>query len=249
MTRRYWITLAGFGLAFSATWINPQWPVDQALHNSLTVVAVVALVWLQYRVRLPYSSFVLILVFLTAHTIAARWIYSYVPYDDWTQALFGVRLSDVFGWHRNNFDRLVHFVYGACLAPVLWRYFVDRLRWRRRWAALAAVDIVLSTGALYELLEWGIAATLAPDMAEAYNGQQGDIFDPHKDMTIAVVGALISLAVLLPVNRARASRRAASADQRGGGEATGLGGAADLAGGEHQLQRTGGVGGSEDGPL
>ena len=69
--------------------------------------------------------------------------------------------------------------------------------------AFAAVDIVLSTGALYELLEWGIAATLAPEMAEAYNGQQGDIFDPHKDMAIAVAGAVVALAVTLLVTRAR----------------------------------------------
>ena len=68
---------------------------------------------------------------------------------------------------------------------------------RQGWAALAAADIVLSTGALYELFEWGIAVTLAPGMAEAYNGQQGDIFDPHKDMAIAVLGAVLALAATL----------------------------------------------------
>jgi putative membrane protein len=33
---------------------------------------------------------------------------------------------------------------------------------------------------------------LAPDMAEAYNGQQGDVWDAHKDMTFAVVGAMLA---------------------------------------------------------
>jgi putative membrane protein len=190
------VSLAVFVLAVAATWIDPRWPVEQALHHSLTLVALVALIWVTPRVRLPYSSFLLILVFLAVHSVAARWIYSYVPYDDWTEALFGVRVSDALGWRRNHFDRLVHFIYGACLAPVLWRFFVDRLRWRRGWAALAAVDVVLSTGAVYELFEWGIALTLAPAMAEAYNGQQGDIFDPHWDMAIAVAGAVAALAAM-----------------------------------------------------
>jgi putative membrane protein len=180
VTRRHWITLAAFVLAVGATWVAPRWPVEQALHHTLTVLALVALVWAQHRARLPYSSFLLVLAFLAVHSVAARWIYSYVPYDDWTEALFGVRLSDSFGWERNHFDRLVHLVYGLTLAPVLWRYLRDRLGWRSGWAALAAVDIVLSTGALYELFEWGIALALAPDMAEAYNGQQGDIFDPTR---------------------------------------------------------------------
>lgn len=158
----------------------------------------------------------LILVFLAVHSVAARWIYSYVPYDDWTQALFGVRLSATFGWHRNMFDRFVHLVYGLTLAPVLWRSFVDRLGWRHGWAALAAADVVLSTGALYELFEWGIAVTLAPDMAEAYNGQQGDIFDPHKDMAIAVLGAVLSLAATLAL---RGRRRVATFVPTGAGTA------------------------------
>jgi putative membrane protein len=203
VTRRYWAALAAFGLFVAVTWISPQWPVEQALHHSLTGLAVVGLVWVQHRVRLPYSSFLLILVFLSLHTVAARWIYSFVPYDDWTELLFGLRISDTLGWRRNHFDRLVHVAYGICLAPVLWRYFVDRLHWRAGWAAFAAADIVLSTGALYEIFEWGIALLLAPDAAEAYNGQQGDIFDPQKDMALAVAGAVLALAVTLLAPRRR----------------------------------------------
>jgi putative membrane protein len=196
-SRGHWVALALFGAIFAATWWNPQWPVEQALHHSLTVIALAGLLCLQRRWPLPLSSFVLILVFLTLHTIAARWIYSYVPYDQWAQALFGVRLSDVFGWRRNAFDRLVHLAYGLCLAPVLFRFLVDRRGWRRGWAALAAVDIIISTGALYELFEWGIALALAPDAAEAYNGQQGDLFDAQKDMAIAAAGAVIATALCL----------------------------------------------------
>ena len=195
-----WVTFAAI---VAATWWHPIYPTEQALHHSLTLVAVVALLWLQRRGDLPVSSLVLLLVFLTLHTVAARWIYSYVPYDDWLRALTGHRLTVEGG--RNDFDRLVHLAYGLCLAPVLLAYFADRRGWRTGWAALAAVDIVVSTGALYELFEWGIAVVLAPDYAEAYNGQQGDIFDPQKDMAIAALGALVGVALALLVRLSRRS--------------------------------------------
>ncbi|GIM67660.1 hypothetical protein Aau02nite_28270 [Amorphoplanes auranticolor] len=55
-----------------------------------------------------------------------------------------------------------------------------------------AVDVVLSTSAVYELFEWAIAMTLAPGAAEAYNGPQGDLWDAQKDMTGAVVAVAVA---------------------------------------------------------
>ncbi|MEV4418205.1 DUF2238 domain-containing protein [Catellatospora sp. NPDC049609] len=180
-----------FAAILAATWWRPRWPVEQALHHSLTVLAVLGLLWAQRRLRLPLSSFVLVLTFLTLHTIAARWIYSYVPYEQWWQALTGAPLL---GDGRNHFDRLVHFGYGLLLAPVLVRAWRERGAGRGR-AWLQAVQVVVSTGALYELFEWGIAVALAPDAAEAYNGQQGDGWDAQKDMALALLGAALGAAV------------------------------------------------------
>ncbi len=189
------IALTAFLLVLAATWIDPPYPAEQALHHSLTAVGLLALVAVHRRRPLPAGSLVLVLVFLTLHTIAARWIYSFVPYDDWSQWLTGHRLSEVFGWQRNHFDRLVHLSYGVCGGAVLFRYLREARGWRRGWAAFAAVDAVLSTSAVYELFEWGVAMTLGAGAAEAYNGQQGDVWDAHKDMALAAAGAL--LAVLL----------------------------------------------------
>ena len=187
---KLWL-LGAFGALVAVTWINPPWPAEQALHSSLTAVAIVAL-WLLRR-RLDTAQWAWALVFLALHTIAARWIYSFVPYDDWTDALFGVRLSEAFSWDRNHFDRLVHFAYGVCLTAIL----------RRRW--VRSVEIVLATSALYELLEWAIAMTLAPDVAEAYNGQQGDMWDAHADMALAAFGALVTSLASCALRRSRAA--------------------------------------------
>lgn len=200
------VVLAGFLVLLALTWWRPSYPLEQALHHSLTVLALVALLLVQRRTRLGFAPFVLIMVFLALHTVAARWIYSLVPYDDWSEAVFGTSVSELFGWQRNHFDRLVHFAYGLLIAPAL--AMVLRQGGRSpRSAALLAVNLIVSTGALYELLEWAIAVALSPEAAEAYNGQQGDVWDAQKDMALALLGALIGLAVLAaPSARSRLAR-------------------------------------------
>ncbi len=59
-----------------------------------------------------------------------------------------------------------------------------------------SVALVLAIGALYEIFEWQIAVLLAPSYAEAYNGQQGDVWDPQKDLALAGVGAAVSALLL-----------------------------------------------------
>jgi putative membrane protein len=198
MTRGQLWLLGAFGALVVVTWINPPWPAEQALHSSLTAVALVTM-WI-LRKRLDTAQWAWALVFLALHTIAARWIYSFVPYDDWTTAVFSVRLSEAFSWERNHFDRLVHFAYGVCLTAML------RLKWLR------SLEIVLATSALYELLEWAIAMTLAPGVAEAYNGQQGDMWDAHADMALAALGALTTALVTSLASSAR--RRSPAATTR-----------------------------------
>ncbi|MGG1354250.1 DUF2238 domain-containing protein [Psychrobacter pacificensis] len=143
-------------------------------------------------------SYVLASLFLLIHIIGARYLYSYVPYNDWTQQLFGIRLDELFGWQRNMYDRLVHFSYGVLLfnamADVSKTIF--NVQSVKLLIALALM-INMSSSLLYELLEWSIAMTLSPEAAEAYNGQQGDIWDAHKDMALALLGGLITAGIML----------------------------------------------------
>jgi putative membrane protein len=197
LPRGHAVAFAAFALVFAASWIKPIWPAAEALHHSLTVIAVGLLWWAVRRYELPLSSLICALTFLTFHSIAAHWLYSYVPYDQWTHNVFGFSLNHVMGWKRDNFDRLVHFSYGILLVPIVMRWLTTRRGWRAGPAAYAAISTVLASGAVYEIFEWAVAVTMAPSMAEAYNGQQGDFFDSDKDMAIAALGALISAGFLL----------------------------------------------------
>ena len=175
---------------FALSWIAPRWPFEQALHSSLTVVGLVWL-WLHDR-RWPMrtSHFALICFFIALHCIGARWLYSNVPYDQWARALSGHTLSELFGWRRNHFDRLIHLLYGICFTPAVWHWLRQRWPLTARQGFVIAVMLIMCTSLLYEWLEWAIALGLSPEAAESYNGQQGDVWDAHADMLLATVGAL-----------------------------------------------------------
>ncbi|MBU8976566.1 DUF2238 domain-containing protein [Lysobacter sp. MMG2] len=178
-------------LVFVATWLNPQWPREQALHTIGTVIAVVWLWWHDRRWNTRTRDFVLVCGFLAVHCLAARWLYSNVPYDDWFRAVLHWSPQDAFGWTRNHADRFIHLMYGLCLTPLLAGHATQR--WPRLSAAQAfglAVMAIMCTSLVYEWIEWGIALTMSPQEAESYNGQQGDIWDAHTDMLLATLGAL-----------------------------------------------------------
>jgi putative membrane protein len=128
--------------------------------------------------------------------IGARYLYSFVPYDDWSEQLLGGRIGDYFGFERNHYDRFVHFAFGLLFVLPLWEFSENRLRLRAIWLAIAAMCIVLAAGAIYEIAEWAVAMAFAPDWAEAYNGQQGDIWDAQKDMALAWAGSMVAVALL-----------------------------------------------------
>jgi len=182
-------------LVFLLTWIHPRWPLEQAMHSSLAVVGMAWLALHDRRWPMATGAFVAICLFITAHNIAAHWLYSNVPYDEWFRAALGWSPQQAFGWQRNHFDRFIHLLYGLCFAPALSQYAVARWRASSRQAAVLVLMAVMCSSLVYEWAEWAIALTLSPEGAEAYNGQQGDIWDAHMDMLLATLGALI---VLLP---------------------------------------------------
>lgn len=188
---------------FALTWIAPRWPLEQALHSSLTVVGLVWLALHARRWRMGDGEFVAVCVFIALHCVAARWLYSNVPYDEWCRQWLGWSPQQAFGWQRNHFDRLIHLLYGMCFAPALVGW--SRQRWTMSHGAAfgIALLLVMASSLVYEWLEWAIALLMSPEAAEAYNGQQGDPWDAHMDMLLAAIGTLL----VWPFLRARGHAR------------------------------------------
>jgi putative membrane protein len=176
---------------FALSWVAPIWPYEQALHNSLTVLGFGLLWWGSARLQLSARDFFFIALFFAVHSIAGRWLYTNVPYDRWTEFLFGFSLSERMGWQRNHFDRLVHCLFGVCFTPAIASYAMRRFRVRPLRAFQLAVMAIMVLSLWYEWFELAVAMTMSGADAEAYNGQQGDMWDAHKDMLIATVGSVL----------------------------------------------------------
>jgi putative membrane protein len=145
-------------------------------------------------------SYTCIFVFLCLHTIGAHYTYSLVPYNDWTTKLFGRSLNSIVGWQRNNFDRVVHFLFGFLLAYPIREIFLRVAGAKGFWGYYLPLDLTMSFSMLYELIEWAAAVVFGGDLGQAYVGSQGDPWDAQKDMALASLGALISMCVVAFIN-------------------------------------------------
>jgi len=192
-----------FLLFFVGSCISPPYRQFLLMQHVPTVLAALLLAYLSNRFVIGRWSFSSIIVFLCLHTLGARYLYSYVPYDVWSEKLLGVSLSEVFGFERNNYDRVVHFSYGLLLAVPVQEFERRYLRLSKVMSSLLAVEFILATSAGYELLEWLVAVVFTPRWAEQFLGQQGDIFDAQKDTALATVGAVVSISVMALTDRWR----------------------------------------------
>lgn len=171
-----------------ATTIQPIYPQEQILQHIGTFLLLIVLVWDIQRGCLSPLGFAGVTAFTALHIIGVRWIYSYVPYVEWV-ASFGWDWASESG--RNHYDRLVHFCFGLMLLPAFYDLLYIRLK-KRSWA-ICVGWLSLQVGSLiYELFEWGLTYALSPQAVEGYNGQQGDMWDAHKDMALALLGSTIT---------------------------------------------------------
>jgi putative membrane protein len=201
---RYVLALAVlFALEWTALAINPRYRQDWALENALTVAFVAGLVLFRNRLPLSRLSYTALFIFLSLHSIGAHYTYSEVPYDEWTKALTGRSLGEVFGWQRNYYDRLVHFSYGFLFAYPLREILMRFAGARGIWSYYLPVAIASSTSLDYEVIEWGAASLFGGELGVAYLGTQGDVWDAQKDMILAVLGAILSMALLAIGNTLR----------------------------------------------
>ena len=195
MTRRF-LLIGLIALAIPLSFVSAPYPRELVLQHIPTVAGLVLLSMVVWRYHPSTLSFCCCTAFLVLHLIGARWIYSFVPYDDLTAALTGRTLTETFGWQRNHYDRWVHFASGVLGLPPFSDLLQSRLSIRPLPAALLAMACVLAVGAVYEILEWHITIVFSHGMAESYNGQQGDVWDAQKDLALAWAGALVCIPVI-----------------------------------------------------
>ena len=113
-----------FGIVWLIAAFNPMDTKTWVYENIAAVVALPFLVAGYYRFRFSNVAYGPIFVFAVLHITAAYYSYGGTPWGLW--------LGDVFGRERNNYDRIVHFLFGFLMAgcmrwgSTLWEFLRSR---------------------------------------------------------------------------------------------------------------------------
>lgn len=180
--------------------INPYDRKDWALENVLVIFGVLFIAATCKKIPLSRISYTLVFIFLCLHVLGAHYTYALTPYDEWFQVVFGFSLDESMGFGRNHYDRMIHLVYGLLLAYPMRELFIRIADVKGFWGYFLPLVITISSSAIYELLEWGAAEVFGGDLGIAYLGTQGDVWDAHKDMALASLGALFAMIITALIN-------------------------------------------------
>ncbi len=185
-------------LLLVATTIQPIYGFDMWLQHVGTLLIFALLILDIRKGYLKLGSYIGIALFTAIHIFGARWLYTMIPYDQWMQSYFDWSPNEAFDWQRNHYDRWVHFMFGLCILSACFDWFLLKLPKNTpiKFVLFMAWSSIQVFSLIYELFEWGLTFALSPESVENYNGQQGDMWDPHKDMALAFLGSSISTGII-----------------------------------------------------
>lgn len=168
------------GAADRATWLFEVLPI--------TLVFAAALAGARWF-RWSDLAHALLAVFFAVQCVGGRYTFAEVPFPRW--------LLDLLALQRNPADRIGHFCQGFVPA-ILLREWLRRRVGLRPGATLGwlVVGCCLGFSASYELLEMAVVLLWYPEQGPEWLGMQGDPWDAQWDMTMALGGAVLSLALL-----------------------------------------------------
>jgi putative membrane protein len=140
------------------------------------------------RFQFTTLCYALIALHICVLCVGGHYTYARVPAFDW--------LRPIFGWHRNHYDRLGHFMQGFVPAIIGRELFIrlDVLN-RKKWLPFLIVSVCLAISAFYELVEWWMAI-ICGSASNDFIGSQGDAWDTQEDMLFALIGATCALLLL-----------------------------------------------------
>nr|WP_218690022.1 DUF2238 domain-containing protein [Psychrobacter sp. BF1] len=180
-----WLLIFFVVLIWSA--IDPKDYFTWSLEVFPALLGLVVLAVTYQKFPLSRLTYALILLHCIVLMIGGHYTYAQVPLFD--------TFAQWFGWQRNHYDKLGHFIQGfvpACIArEILLRLQVVK---NERWLVTFVLCFCLAFSAFYELVEWWAALAVGED-AEAFLGTQGYVWDTQSDMLLALVGSIVFLVV------------------------------------------------------
>ena len=191
-----WLGVFFLVLAWSA--IHPRDYPTWALEVAPAIVGLVIMAFTWNSFRLTSLLYWLILAHCVVLMIGGHYTYAEVPLFDY--------LKPLFGWERNNYDKLGHFMQGFVPAILAREILIRKaVMTSAPWRNLFVVSLCLAFSAFYELIEWWVAV-LTGTASEAFLGTQGYIWDTQSDMLWALLGAIAALVTLTRVHDRQLAR-------------------------------------------
>lgn len=168
--------------------INPKDQLTWFLEVSPALIGLLVMLFTYNSFRLTPLIYILILIHSVILMVGGHYTYAEVPLFDY--------LKDVFGFARNNYDKVGHLVQGFVPALIAREIIIRKnIIPRPFWQFFFIVCFCLAFSAFYELIEWWAAIAVGED-AEAFLGTQGYVWDTQSDMGLALLGAIVGLLTL-----------------------------------------------------
>jgi putative membrane protein len=73
---------------------------------------------------------------------------------------------------------------------------INKFKVSSKAAWFIPIEIAFSLGTVFEMIEWGVAEFASRETGETYVTTQGDVWDAHKDIALAALGAAIAMGLV-----------------------------------------------------
>lgn len=193
------ILLIAYVAVFGALAIHP-YARDVWFTENMTILPIVVVLSVMYvrGSRFSTTAYVLMSFLIFMHTVGGHYTFERVPFDF---------VNHLFGWQRNNYDRVAHTTVGFYAFAVA-EFVESRHLVKNKWMAVTfAICAIMAVAAAYEIFEWRYAVSSDAKAGLAVLGSQGDIWDAQEDMLCDTLGGFMAAAFYLlargKVTRAR----------------------------------------------
>jgi putative membrane protein len=155
------------------------------------ILGIIIIIYTYNRFRLTTPIYVLLWLGAIIILIGGHYSYGKVPIFNW--------FKDHFQLGRNYYDRFGHLFGGLVWAMTIKEILLRKAYIEnRKLLVILIIGLVLGVSASYELVEGFIALIMGG--AEDFIGLQGDIWDTHWDMFLALLGAIGGLLSLSSIH-------------------------------------------------
>lgn len=154
------------------------------IENLLVIIFIPVLIFSQKRFQFSDWSILSMFLFLALHTFGAKNAYTYNTFGEW--------LQNTYQLERNPYDRIVHTGFGVFMIYPMMDLLYNKYKVPLRFLLLLSCSFILCLATIFELIEWTVAACTDSETGETYVATQGDVWDAHKDIVLAWIGAGIT---------------------------------------------------------